>query len=69
MCKKWVLPIHSGWRVVGNVVDESYVALVQLQGQRVVILFIQQKAVVFLCRHLETQSQNTQCKLAGAHIF
>lgn len=34
------LPVHSGGWVVGDVIDESYVPLVQLQCQRIVVLLI-----------------------------
>lgn len=48
-----VLPVHGGRWVVGDVVDESYVSLVQLQRQRVVVLLVQQNTVVFICGHLQ----------------
>lgn len=53
MMKVCVLPVHGGGRVVGDVVDEPDVSLVQLQRQRVVVLFVQQNTVVFICGHLE----------------
>lgn len=34
------LPVHSGGWVVADVIDESYVSLVQFQCQRVVVLLI-----------------------------
>lgn len=48
-----VLPVHGGGWVVGDVVDKPYVPLVEFQGQWVVIILIQQNAIVFLCGHLE----------------
>lgn len=50
---EWGPPIYSGGWVVGDVIDESYVALVQLQCQGIMVLLVQQNAVVFFRSHLE----------------
>lgn len=53
---KWlmrVLPVHGGWWVVGDVINEPYVSLVKLQGQGIMIVFVQQNTIIFICSHLE----------------
>lgn len=37
----WSLPVHSGGWVVADVIDESYMPLVELQCQRVVVLLVE----------------------------
>lgn len=59
-------PVNCGGRVVADVIDESDVPLVQLQRQWVVVLLIEQKAVVLVCGHLETNMMEQLTGLAGA---
>ncbi len=47
------VPVHSGGWVAGDVIDESYVSLVQLECQGVVVFLIQQNTIVFICGHLK----------------
>lgn len=63
MMKVCVLPVHGGGRVVGDVVDEPDVSLVQLQRQRVVVLLVQQNTVVFICGHLERRQWELKNKI------
>lgn len=61
------LPINSSGRIAGDVVDESYVSLVQLQGQWIMVLLIQQNAIVFICGHLESQRNGPTNKNIAHH--
>lgn len=51
-------PVNGGRRVVGHVINEPDVSLVELQGQRVQVFFVQQDAVVFICGHLEDNREH-----------
>lgn len=56
------LPVHSCRRVPGDVIHQSYVALIQLHSQRVMILLIKQHAVVLISSHLNVD-RNKKHKL------
>lgn len=58
------LPVHGCRRVLGDVIHQSDMALIQLHGQWVVTVLIKQHAVVLISSHLlEDRNENAKLTL------